>query len=63
MPPRFAGFVILLVVTHSSRCGLEEYRQLRWLKCPANLCFNNVWRLRRSVCVWSACSPPLRAGL
>src|SRR5437764_295436 len=28
----FAGSVVLLINTHSLRCGLEECRQLRWLR-------------------------------
>ncbi len=28
---RFAGFVVLLLITHSLRCGLLYDRQLRWL--------------------------------
>jgi hypothetical protein len=29
---RFAGSNVFLLLTHSLRCGLEEYRQLRWLR-------------------------------
>jgi len=40
MSPRFAGSEILLLLTHSFlRCGLEEYRQLRWLSSFPPLSF------------------------
>src|SRR2546423_7405741 len=29
--PRSRAHTLLLLLTHSLRCGLEEYRQLRWL--------------------------------
>src|SRR5436190_13246434 len=41
MPPAFAGSQFATTATHSLRCGLEEYRQLRWLTSKHNLRFVN----------------------
>ena len=40
MPPASRAPGLFLLITHSLRCGLEEFRQLRWLGLPDLPCFS-----------------------
>ena len=42
MSPAFAGSHLLLLLTHSLRCRLEEYRQLCWLRSTSAQFFYQI---------------------